>query len=167
MPARNKSWVTEIINRKKHTLLHLTSRECALSILKQRRIHGKPLGFLEDFAHFTYKGWPTKTNILPNNGEVTLLFTTDLPARYRGQGNMFPEKGFLEIYSLVGNNSPWQCCIHPDSEPLTFCGITNWEPNLSWSDRIPFCKSLDKNLFDESRRAFKERRKIRASLPDD
>lgn len=163
MPARNQPWVRDIVNRKTHILWHQTSRQCALSILETGYIHGAYLGRKsgEAFPHFIYEGWPTGQNWLPYGDEITLIFQSSLPARYKGEGELIPEKGYLEVYSsCLSPERPWQCSIHPDSEPLKFIGCKHWRPNTSWHDWFPIGRSLDKKLNDETLRAAREKRKI-------
>lgn len=167
MPARNQPWVRDIIRQKSHILRHVTSRENALSILKSKTIHGAYRSNKngEGFPHFIYDGWNAGLNYLPHGNEVTLFFQSNLPARYRGEGNKLPEAGFLEIYSLISNpHRPWQCSIHPESEPLIFISAENWEPNTKWHDGFPIGRSLDAKLKIETYKASKEKRKIRANF---
>ncbi len=110
--------MVEIEGAERHSLIHLTSWERAVCILEQGRIHGSP-GFrassTEAYPHFLMAGWHN-VNWLPVPHEVTLYFRCRLPARHRGEGNLVPEPGWLEVFSIQG--TPWQCSLHPDSPAL-------------------------------------------------
>jgi hypothetical protein len=113
-------WFGPIKQRSKHLLVHDTSFEAALGILKQRQIHGVPGWHTshEGFPHLLYYGWP-QTNNLPTSPQIRLSFEVARPARLRGQGVGLPEPNYLEVYqNLLGD--PWQCSLHPDGAELVF-----------------------------------------------
>lgn len=160
-----QSWLQQILARTAHVLLHQTDRECALSILQSGRIHGRTCfdeTNTEAYPHFLYEGWPLNRNNLSVRNEITLVFECDLPARYRGLGPDVPEPGFLEIYTV--GTEPWQCCIHPESSPLSFIDAREWEGCTAWHDWFPLGQTLDARLNREVEKAKNEQRAISASI---
>lgn len=125
MSSKEPDWVADIAKNNRHRLFHDTSFERTLGILKTREIFG---GYgqgriHESYAHFCYEGW-YNFNYLPIRGEhgrIRLFFEVSVPVRYRGQGNQIPEPGWLELYATLAD-TPWQCCLHPESGSLTFVG---------------------------------------------
>jgi hypothetical protein len=110
-----------------HRLVHWTNWERALAILEQRSIRGlgtPPLN-LESFPHLLIEGW-RNVNELPVTPQVALHFRCRLPARHRGEGTLLPEPGWLEVYSIQG--TPWQCSVHPESDPLKLVGLQPAKP---------------------------------------
>ncbi len=92
-------WFAEIDRKSRHTIQHDTSFDRALSILKQREIHGVPgwHSSHEGFPHFIYAGWK-QTNHLPTKCPIRLEFVVERPARFRGEGTDLPQAGYLEVY---------------------------------------------------------------------
>lgn len=154
-------WLRKIASSTEHILIHVTSRERALSILQEGRIHGSDLhgpSATEAYPHFTVEGWPPIYNYLDVAAEITLQFSCQLPARYRGEGTETPERGWLEVYAR--GVDPWQCCLHPDSPSISFVGAKSWRPSLAWHDPFPFGRTLDAKLDREIKQATREQRKI-------
>ena len=157
-------WFRDTLIQNRHVLLHRTDCDRALSILRSGSIRGCDFytsAATEAYPHFVHALWPSVYNRLDVADEITLMFSCELPARYRGEGNNLPESGWLEIYSR--GVDPWQCCIHPKSSPLTFVGASDWVPQLQWHDRFPFRRSLDAKLNAEIEQASREERLISAA----
>lgn len=162
---RSQPWFKQMEQQRAHVLLHRTDCQRAFSILNARRIHGcawSSPDATEAYPHFVNEDWPPIYNRLDVRWEITLRFLCSLPARYRGEGPLVPEEGWLEVYAR--GVDPWQCCLHPDSPPLLFLGVTDWTPKLAWHDFCPIGRTEDSTLHREVERACNVRREIFAAF---
>ncbi|MES0828164.1 hypothetical protein [Ruegeria sp. SCP11] len=164
-------WFGPIKQRSMHLIVHDTSFEAALGILKQRQIHGVRGNHTshEGFPHFLYDGWP-QMNHLPTRPQIRLSFEVTRPARLRGQGVSLPEPNYLEVYqNPLGD--PWQCSLHPEGPELVFVGsspdwrvlqarIPPWTTRGGWSEASRELRRLVSQL----RQSENENRKIRPAL---
>lgn len=157
-------WFRRIEGQKSHTLLHETNVDRALSILRSRRIrgtggHGRSL---EHYPHFIMESFPRGLNHLDVAREVCLEFDCGLPARFQSDVNAMPSPGFLEVYAI--ELTPWQCCLHADSPPIAFRGVSGFEFRPTCNDHLFRRSDARYQLWREINKAKAELRCIKASI---
>ena len=119
-------------------LLHETSLDSAKSIICSRMICGGYDGaYHERFPHFCLSRDGLGRNVLPDGGEILLIFESDMTVI--DQNEIRPEKGFIPGHILrmpAGHNSTWQAIVSPCSPPIRLIDYeVQGEDNLNKRDR--------------------------------
>lgn len=125
---------------------HVTSIECAKSILKSKAIFGcgSSKESHEAYPHFYHSEKPKSFNQTPCDPEIELFFDCDLPEKETQISPPVPDT--LNVHIIDGNF--WQCTIHPSTKkPINF---VRWkvinDSNISEKERKFFSRSAKEEI---------------------